>query len=207
MTQKKMEALEMLDADIYVIQECTKANFDEVIAKKYDFKSWYGDSQEYSDLGIAVFSNTCKIEFTSEFYRQFRYVVPYKVTKDETFFTLFAVWTKKDGYEKILYDAVKEYIPLLKSNAVVIGDYNVGACKGKPERYNELVKAMGAVGLSNCAKEGAAHEPTSLWHKDPYQNDYCFASENIAAKSFEVIKDERFTSLSDHCPIIVDFDF
>jgi len=63
----------------------------------------YGDGREYrdnaesgGDLGLALFSNTYRIERIYSNTIPYRYVVPYKVTCKETneSFTLIHVWTK-----------------------------------------------------------------------------------------------------------------
>jgi endonuclease/exonuclease/phosphatase family metal-dependent hydrolase len=65
---------------------------------------------------------------------------------------------------------------------------------------------MDCAGLVNCAKDDELSKPTSVWRKDAYQNDYCFASANLAANArLEVLDDDKEHKLSDHYPIVVDF--
>ena len=89
----KVILAEFPDVDIFVIQECKR---EDIYAFEHDwkFKNWHGDDQEYSDLGIAIFSRKYEVEFTKIFDRNFRYVVPYTVKTDIRSFTLFTVWTK-----------------------------------------------------------------------------------------------------------------
>jgi exonuclease III len=137
------------DADIFVIQECKKVDID---AFKFDWKSknWYGDDVDInSELGIAVFSKSHKIDFTSEFNRKFRYVVPYTVMLEETPLTLFAVWTKSDakgdfGYDQNIVKSIGYYTSkgIITGNVIIIGDFNTGYNKDNEEnekRYFELV--------------------------------------------------------------------
>ena len=211
------------NADIFVIQECKRTDID---AFKYEwkFKNWYGDDLEYSDLGVAVFSKSHKIEFIDEFNRNFRYVVPYKVITNNEF-ALLAVWTKPVPYE---YDdnvvkAVESYKKknLLGGNVVIIGDFNTGYNEVNDEnrkRYPDLVKKLN--GYKNASSDKPEEfEKTFFFDRNRkgYINDFCFISENFNGKDIKFnpntdwkkndFEQERWRGLSDHCPISVEFDF
>ncbi|GHT86528.1 hypothetical protein FACS1894137_12240 [Spirochaetia bacterium] len=213
------------DIDILVIQECKKCDHD-VLKSSWMYRNWYADDEKETGgggdgvLGIAIYSKEYKIDFTEAFNRNFRYVVPYQITNKEnkTLFTLFAVWTKnyivnKDAktyqYDEnikrtLVYDKYQE---LFNSGAIIIGDYNTGASDEHSERYTELKNAMEKHGFSNCAKGGETDKPTSFWHNRSFRNDFCFASTEISKKTTcKVLDTEELKNLSDHCPIIVDFN-
>jgi endonuclease/exonuclease/phosphatase family metal-dependent hydrolase len=198
------------EADIVILQELTKKDF-----KSLEYPSersdWYGDDKDafgQEPLGIAVFS---KEGFTVErLYNgeaQFRYVLPYKISRlsDGETLPLFVVWTKK-GYEKILFEALEYYKPF-SPNTIIMGDYNIGArSDGYEDRLETLEKNMVRVGLVNCAKGEELKKPTFLGSKGAYQNDFCFASDNLAANAkLKVCDDDKEHKLSDHYPIVVDF--
>ena len=106
--------------------------------------------------GIAVFSNIYRFEFTDNFNRNLRYVVPLKVFDVETnqfIFNLFVVWTKKEpiAYINNLVKAFEfigysDYIK--KERSLFIGDFNTPATKANRESYDKLLK----LGLYDCAK-------------------------------------------------------
>ncbi|GHV43677.1 hypothetical protein AGMMS49546_25980 [Spirochaetia bacterium] len=211
-TPQKQDKILALSPDILVVQECKKEDWERLgYTKKRG--SWYGDGLEAAgdskkNLGIGVFwKDPYSVQCMPEFDAKFRYVVPYCVTGGKKSFTLFAVWTKGEpvAHEQNLYKALKYYGPF-KDNTIVIGDYNVGSCERKENRYDELKEKMRGVSLSNCAHD-QEKEPTSIWNKEWYQNDYCFASEDLARNAkFEIIKDEVVQNLSDHYPISVEFN-
>jgi exonuclease III len=196
--------------DILVVQEIT---IEECLTIKSDlcWKSavWYDDGIDNSYSGIAVFSKEHKIDFTERFNRNFRYVVPGKITVNNFVFELFAVWAKEKPleYDENLYEALKYYKPF-DPHTIIIGDYNVGAHYMRyPERYDLLKKNMDEAGLVNCAKGDEINKPTSAWRRDCYQNDYCFASDTLAKNStLKVLDRDELHKYSDHYPLIVDFE-
>jgi exonuclease III len=209
-------------ADILVIQECKR---EDIYAFDFDwkFKNWYGDDLEYSDLGIAVFSNSYDIEFSDVFNRKYRYVVPYTVKTDKKTLTLFAVWTKPVPYyydenvTKAVY--LPEYKELISSEAIIIGDFNTGHSEEHPEHYSNLCKKL--KGFKNCTL-GKPEELMETFYsnkKKPYLNDFCFFSESLYTSTKEIkieihndwkensYGQKSWRGISDHCPIVVDFDF
>jgi len=205
--------------DILVVQECSKTQFD-VLKSCWKHKNWYGDDYEYSDYGVAVFSNTCKIEFTDTFNRNIRYVVPFTITHEQTKFTLFAVWIKRVPYDREEYDnifrvtAVPEYKSLIANGAVLIGDLNTFAKKDNTY-YETLCKHL--PGFSDViTKEG---KPPLTYYSGEHgfgADDFCFASGKLINQPVRTHIDEsgwddnqnkcrRWRGLSDHCPIIVEF--
>jgi len=216
---KKLTAIMGYSPDILVIQECQKIDFD-FSKSNWDFKNWYNDDQKNnkSEIGVSIFSKGYKIEFTELFNRNFRYVIPYKILKDEkNILTLFAVWINPiDGnYHKHLYDAVNYYREqkMLDDHSLIIGDFNTYA-KSDDGRLETLEKELSP--LINCAKD---KRYSKTYYDAQYgygTDDFCFASKAIANNIKVTIpedkwddkqdKKHRWNGLSDHCPIIVDFD-
>jgi exonuclease III len=216
---KVTEMLEMVktpNPDILVVQEIT---LEECLNLQQQWHNpfWYGDGTGGggSYRGIAVFSNTCKIEFTKEFCREFRYVVPYKITKNNKPFVLFAVWTKNETfpYDNNISEAIKspEYKEIINGDVVIIGDFNTFA-KTETDLQNLEKKISPFV---SCTKDLT---PT-YYHAENNMgvDDFCCVSTSMKEKfkgiqipdGWDDKKDKfhRWRGLSDHCPIIVDFDF
>jgi len=190
------ECLDTKSADIFVIQECTKSDFDG-FKSNWRHKSWYGDDYEYSDRGVAVFSNTCKIEFTGAFNRNFRYVVPYHVIHEETefAFTLFAVWAKPilACYDDNVFMAAiaPEYKDLIAKGAVIIGDFNTGSNDSNPEhkqRYANLCTKLS--GLFDCANETERRKNTFHSGQVEVRDDFCFVSADLRNKANQTVYDD-----------------
>jgi exonuclease III len=206
---------------ILIIQECTKNDFD-YVKTMWKFKNWYNDdlNNEKSEYGVAIFSNEAKIEFTEIFNRKHRYVIPYKVSIGKDIeFKLFTVWIKPvdKNYLKPFYDAVKYYRDqkMLDDYVIIIGDFNTFA-KEENGRL-EILEEEKLSPMINCAKE---KRYIKTYYDAQYGygiDDFCFASKDIVDKIKLTIpddkwddkqdKDHRWNGLSDHCPIIVDFDF
>jgi endonuclease/exonuclease/phosphatase family metal-dependent hydrolase len=212
-TSEKAEAISRYDADILILQECTKADYD-AQKTEWKYRNWYWDdlNDENSNLGVAVFSNEYKIEFTEKFDHNCRYVIPYHITGKGRDFVLMAVWTKSGytNYHEPIYRVLNSHQGMFETPVLLIGDFNTGRTVNDESWYNDLVTKLAAKGLKDCGNKKA---PTYFGYFDlerPYQNDYCFASEEFEkVVSFEIGDPQEWIKpeLSDHCPIIVDFVF
>ena len=122
-------------------------------------------------------------------------------------------------YDQNVIKAVQssEYSNLLNSDAIVIGDFNTFA--KNEDGLNILAKELSP--LVNCT------ENTNFWTTHTYYHgkensgidDFCFFSEKLYSRTKEKLKievhvdwkDEKgeklWPSLSDHCPISIEFDF
>jgi endonuclease/exonuclease/phosphatase family metal-dependent hydrolase len=214
-TENKVRNIEKYGADIYVIQECTNHDVEQL--KKFKRNSvWYGDNLD-SKYGLGLFSDIFNIKLLEEHNPEFRYIIPYKIFDKNNEFTLFSVWIKpvEGNYEKPLYDGVEYYRnkKMLDNHSIFIGDFNTFAKDDKTLQF--LEKKMQP--LINCTKN------TSFWKTPTYYHarnnmgldDFCFVSEDIINK-FKIDvnipdewddaedKDHHWKGLSDHSPIIVD---
>jgi len=149
----------------------------------------------------------------------FRYLVPYKVERNFDTFTLIAVWTKDKGItgenDRLDYTlkaraAIEHYgnIDLLKSKVIFIGDFNTGSIRGARNsiRYEDLARAFGKKDFKNCA-DGQEWVPTFFKGFKSWLDDHCFASNDFEVISFGIGNSDYWRKYSDHCPIIVDFNF
>jgi len=208
------------DADIFVLQECRRSDIY-TLKDSWKFKNWYGDDQEYSDLGVAVFSKKYNIEFIDEFNRSFRYVIPYNIKINQKCLTLFAVWTKPvpHYYDQNVIEAVNWYESKkqLTGDTIIIGDFNTGVSDDHQEYYSNLCKNL--KGFKNAAS-GTPKESIETFYfsrkNQMYINDFCFISDSLynSLKGIEVHNDweennykQKNWNGSDHCPISVEFEF
>lgn len=221
LTLEKLEKISMYNSDVLVIQECTKRDFD-AIKKEYKYKNWYCDDMEDSVLGIAILSKETPIEFTENFNRNFRYVVPFKIKINKKFIDLFAIWIKapldgKQNYAKEIYKALEYYKPSEKT--IMIGDFNIGSNLEHPDRYSEVLEQFDSYNFNNAAKDTEFEFENTHWNantKKNYLNDFCFCSADLKVHSFEIPEKDnweqvgelkKWNKISDHSPIIVDFEF
>lgn len=67
-----------------ILLECTNKSY-EFVKDNWDYSLWYNDSlyESKSNYGIAIFSKKYRIDFTENFNRNFRYVIPLKIFDDK----------------------------------------------------------------------------------------------------------------------------
>jgi exonuclease III len=245
-TVEKFKEIWHFKPSILLVQECTKKEYDLVSYSEecmnrfsglaplknfdddlyYDRQHWYGDNDEESSKGIAIFTDSWfEVELVVNFNKEFRYVVPYKITSEITKllekgkekageYILLSVWTKQpsDGsqdYQKTIFDALDYYN--FDTQIILAGDFNTGSNKDNLLRYKELKTKLEKYGLKNCAQDTEyEYEPTFFHDKtnNYFTNDFCFIPKNLNVYEFYVDKmnnEKRWRGLSDHCPIITDF--
>jgi len=215
---------------VLIIQECTKNDFD-YIKNMWKYKNWYNDdlNDEHSPLGVAIFSNDYKIEFTNIFNRKFRYIIPYYLSNERYKFTLFSVWTKPEDdndikYNKYLNKAIDFYQEnrMIDEQTIFIGDFNTFANKNN-NNLKELEEKFNTVSMINSTENTEFKEKYTYYHgknkngDDNYGiNDFCFVSKYIKSIcDIDIIinlhnewddkedKKHHWKGLSDHCPISV----
>jgi len=223
--QEKAQYINKYEADIYVIQECSKQDVDKLKSfKKYSI--WYGDNID-SPHGIALFSDNNYLQLLEDLNKDFRYVIPFKIYGGEFSFVLFAVWTKNNDKEKNkleytvpTWQAInyKEYNKYLLGSVILIGDFNSNNTfkyeNGTPS-HNDIIYKLKEYKIESAyhkfknIENGKESEPTLLWNynKDSkFHIDYCFLSEDFLIENFQIesVDEWEKNKISDHCPIIID---
>ena len=217
-TEEKYSHLKTFNADIYILDECLHSTF-EVIKSDWKYALFYSDTLYIDDkagYGIAILSNSCEINFTSSFNRNYRYIIPLEVRQNNYNFYLFAVWTKavpikysQNIIEAIDFPGYQQYV---SGEALFIGDFNTAATKNNSKDYEKLVQKD----LIDCATKSDILKPTYSHSRDIqfYTADYCFATKkmlehytvNEKILDFdESIKSKlKYQNLSDHTPLLID---
>ena len=125
-----------------------------------------------------------------------------------------AYYSKYTMLEYLKNDSIIQKIMKSNGNIILAGDFNTFFKKDKD--IIDFEKELEP--LTNCAKD------TDFWKTHTYYHakdntgidDFCFASTNIKIDKINIPykewnndqdKNHRWNGLSDHCPIIVDFDF
>jgi len=163
----------------------------------------------------------------------FRYLVPYKVEGNFEPFTLIAVWTKNKtdasdplDYVQKAHAAVDHYnnIGLLNGRVVLIGDFNSNVIwddrYGEKWNHSALVKKLEGMGINEILSplEKDKYHTFFYYRKKEFWviDDYCFTSADLAKSAklsvpgsdeWAIENGAKRWNGSDHCPIIVDFDF
>ena len=228
-TEEKYKKINEYNPDILIVYECTKNEFDKV-KRDWKYRNWYCDDMEDSVLGVAIFSKYYKIEFTDYFNRNFRYIIPYKISGYKYDLILFAIWTKKEPYYyENIFSAIDSHLydNYLKQNSIFIGDFNTGLIEGFSEENKEIQKEHNKLYrllleklhlLENVTLNTKKEYSVTYSHNkyDYYLNDFCFVSKNIKLevnninipneKEYWIKNGEKnyWNGLSDHCPIIIE---
>lgn len=209
-TKEKAKDIEVYGADVLVIQECRQTDFDQE-KSEWTSHDFYCDEED-SKLGVAVFSKKYVITRDDKtFNKENRYVIPYNITGTEKPFALYSVWTKKpdkaSNYHTSVYNVLKE-LPLPAEQIIFIGDFNTGSIQGTSNAnwYEGLYREFAMKDFMNCAN-GQEWVPTFFRGNNSWLDDHCFASTDFQVISFGIGNFDYWRKYSDHCPIIIDFDF
>lgn len=218
-TEEKYRVIEGFNADICILQECLPLTFEKYKTKwKHSF--FYSDTiyeKDNAGYGIAIFSNNYEIRFTQNFNRNFRYVIPQEVRKDNAFlFYLFTVWTKslpEKHYQNVIkaldFEGYKDY---LSGPALFVGDFNTPTTKENDKAYQSIISK----GLLNCVAPGSEFTKTYSHSKEEnyFTADYCLATPEMRICFGIEVTIHKFTEdnttklkykqLSDHVPLEID---
>ena len=219
--KKHLEELKRQEKfDLLILQECTPKGFD-LLKNDWKHSILYADTlyEHKINYGIALFSNDYELRFTENFNRNFRYILPFEIWKNNEFlFYLFAVWTKtipvsysKNVLKALQFEGYQKYIT---DKALFIGDFNTPTTPEKQAEYDSLQDA----GLINCAAPEDVLK-TTYSHKEKvyyFTADYCFATrqmkdsytiqEKLLDLDDRIAGKNKYKGLSDHVPVIVEIE-
>jgi len=224
--RKKAEIILPHKPDIVVVQECEcpdKLRFSSATQRPTDF-NWYGDNIH---KGIGIFSySDYRFELLEIFNPEFRYILPFRVTRKGKAFTLLAIWAmdnkekREARYIGQIWLAINHYTQLLKGSVILIGDFNsnkIWDYKDRVGSHSSVVSLLAASNIQSVyhkffnQQQGAEAHPTFFLQrnkKKPYHIDYCFASADILEKLqyIEIGRYKKWAAHSDHSPLIINFD-
>jgi endonuclease/exonuclease/phosphatase family metal-dependent hydrolase len=149
--------------------------------------------------------------------------LPVEVSNGNKSIILFAVWAQVDKNRKYTVqtlDAIEYYkLDNMKSPIVFIGDFNSNHIWNNIYKRNDhlgIVQALDKHNIGNIFNrfhsiDDEKNFPTFCSNKKMlFHIDYCFASKDLSVKKengFKIPKFDEWKTLSDHCPLIVDFDW
>lgn len=223
----KIHKIIELKPDIAVIQECEC--LDELKEQRKDNipqKSfWFSERDHSKGVGI-FFYNDFNI-LSIEYYSKIEFIVPLRI-KNKFDFYLFAIWAMQGRGEGAAYTgqveraANKYYKNILENHpSILIGDYNsphIELPVDKPRIEYSLVDSYRNLGISSAYHEYYNIEYGKHSHLTFYQHrninskhmlGYCFLSRSLIEKisNFGVGEYGDWIEFSDHCPLIIDFNF
>lgn len=224
--RNKAEIILSYRPDILVVQECEhpdKLFFNSTTQRPNDFY-WYGNNI-HKGIGIFFYSDY-KFELLENFNPEFRYILPFRVTGHGQDITFFAIWAmdNKENHEARyigqIWLAINYYADLLGNSTILIGDFNSNKIWDYKDRVGNHTAVVDWLAHKNIfsvyhkhlnQEQGKEKQPTFFLHRNknkPYHIDYCFASTDIIdrVQNVEIGTYENWIKLSDHLPLIVNFD-
>jgi exodeoxyribonuclease-3 len=220
---KKHEKLLTLDADIMVIQECSRKFIRQINRAQGWSSEWFGKNQ---NKGLAVIARAPWIV------RELRALKPKWIGKlvidGPVPIDLFPVWACKSdrraedyvGQVHLLLDILERNNP--SSYTIIVGDFNSNSIWDGGKRINDHSAAVGRLrklGMESAYHsffkhaQGAEKHPTFWFLKrtnkrSVYHIDYAFLSRQLSSKlkCVEVGHHKDWLSLSDHAPVLIELD-
>lgn len=223
--RKKAQTILFENPDILVIQECEcldKLIFKDEIQKPND-SFWFGDNL-HKGLGVFTYGEYA-ISPLPDHNTDFRFVVPLQISNGQITYTLLAIWAQKpetnDNYGIHIWNAINYYTEIVSlDNLLLIGDFNSNTFWDKPNResnHSNVVAYLSKHTIESTYHyfhnqiQGKEKDPTFYLYKQlgrPYHLDYCFVSKDLLKKlqNVHIGNHKDWVALSDHSPIIIDFE-
>lgn len=224
--RKKANRILEYEPDILIIQESeniNKINIDDFIIKpKQSF--WFGDND---NKGISIFNfSSIKMEQIEIPFENNKWIIPFKLFGKEELI-LFAVWAMNHRGNKIInkvrpaYRTFKTLEKYFNKNVIILGDFNNNKIWDNKSTnigsFSDIVNLYKSHDILSCYHTyfnedfGEETTKTLVWRKNlstTYHVDYCFTSKNImkVMDKIYVGKFEEWMDISDHVPMIIDFD-
>ncbi len=209
--------------DILIVPECEhpdKLVFDNNTPKPSSML-WFG-SNPHKGLGIFAY-NDFTLKLRRMYNPELKLIVPIAAGNGKETFTLYAIWANNpadpDGqYVEQVWKAIHYYRKHLKNKQTILaGDFNSNTIWDRPHRagnhssvvkFLEKKKIYSAYHVHHQQEQGKEAHPTLYMyrHKDkPYHIDYCFVSEDLAARllAVEIGEHGYWSKYSDHVPVMV----
>ena len=213
-SQKKVEHILAMDADLYVLPEL--ANKDIVTLPEGYEMAWCGDD-DVPDKGLCViWKKHLSVELLSVD-KDIPHHLPLMVKCEDTPLFLLACWPTVRGtnksYPQLLLEALKEYnFYITFYDSLVVGDFNcfIGqkGVKKSTGTFEDCIYEFENHGMRSMYHEqtgecfGKESTATFYWRyneESPFFLDYAFS--NLTPQSFEIGEWEK--EISDHRPLII----
>lgn len=219
---KKLANLMKLNPDVAIIPESAKPDLPklktQLVKHQCTSSAWTGKNVQ-KGLGVHTFNEIKIIESTIDsiggaftLKTQLNFKSP---------INLISVWTQGSGYIEEAHKTLEAYIELFKNSDVIFaGDFNSNRIwdkKHKPNHSDLVNRLSKEFDLESCyhnyhqeshGKETRGTIYFTYNEKKPYHIDYIFIPRKWISKvrSVEVGVYEDWSSLSDHCPLVLDLN-
>ncbi len=220
--RQKFNALDVYDADIYVIQECENP----IETKDDAYQEWAGEhlwTGNSKNKGIGIFAkNSHQLEhlrWPTKFRgRDVKHFLPCRINDH---LNLLGVWTHKNNSPTFGYiGQLWKYMELNKEafqDIVLAGDFNSNSKWDHWDRWwnhSDVVQNLKELDIISCyhsyfeEEHGAESRPTFFLQRNlekPFHLDYIFAPDSFPLNKVSIGAEDDWLPLSDHLPICGDF--
>jgi exonuclease III len=209
-------ALQSCDVDMLFIQECEKVSRDHF--QGFDFH-WIGQNDK-KGLGVLTRGPS---KFPQEIYRSdFIYFIPLKYRD----FFILGAWAFNGRAQKFGADSSGYFLDVLDhygehirsaEKVVIAGDFNNGPKwdkSGHSNNFSGINQALNELGLYSayhqCRQEEFGKESISTYFhqrnpEKPFHIDYIYSNLE-SVRTVEIGEFTQWATLSDHVPLIADFE-
>lgn len=218
--RRKFEALDALNADILVIQEC-----EDPSQSTPGYRLWAGNHDWIGygkNKGIGIFPRRGQsIERLAWADNNFELFLPVKVGGN---IDVIGVWTQQSttsrfGYIGQFWHYLQLHKVALGPNTIIAGDFNSNANWDKPRRtwnHSDCIRELDQLGFRSLyhhvseEMQGQEIRPTFYLHRHetkPYHIDFVFAHDDRLGRTLpktQIGSPDTWLALSDHMPVIVD---
>ena len=217
--RKKWQAVEALNADILVIQECEDPRQTTDLA----YQSWSSDhlwTGLSKNRGLGIFPKRgISVSAVGPDLGPLQLFLPCVVDGK---WPLLATWTLQAnsstfGYIGQLWKLLQSHSAFLThSGAMLVGDLNSNARWDVWDRWwnhSDVVQSLSKLGLLSAyhqhfeEPQGAEQRPTFFLQRKlakPYHIDYAFTGPQWSVKHVEVGEPSQWLAFSDHMPVVFD---
>ncbi|MEQ9280183.1 MAG: hypothetical protein RLN83_11830 [Balneola sp.] len=218
--RKKFGALEKLQSDIYLVQECENP----VLTKNSKYQEWSNNHLWIGDntnKGIGIFGRTeidlVQLDWSNTYKdHTVKYFLPCRVNDQ---FNLINVWAHRNNSPNFGYiGQLWKYLQTNRdkfNNLILTGDLNSNTIWDQWDRWwnhSDIVLELSELGIESLyhqffdEEQGQESQPTFYLQRKlekPYHIDYAFASESIAERlvKIEIGSVSKWLEVSDHLPL------
>ena len=219
--RKKYKSLELINADVMIIQECENPKE----SSSLDYKTFAENSLQVGNnknKGLGIFAKeNISILNNNWLNGELKYFISCNINEK---FNLLGTWCHSANSPNFGYiGQFWKYLQINKSNMkniLIAGDFNSNSIWDEWDRYwnhSDVVRELSEIGIKslyhelNKIEHGKEVIPTFFMHKKkekPYHIDYFFSSEEIQNNliSFKIENFEDWIKISDHVPIVIEIN-
>lgn len=216
--RKKLREVASLDADVLVLQECSRADVEELTSIGLELACWIGGNVH---TGLALAARP-KLQVTAKPIRGIQWAIQ-GVAGRGSKLGIVAIWAcapeRGERYVRQVHKLLdRGILKMLPPKSVVLGDFNSNTIwdgKHQERSHSRAVEKFALAGFQSAYHDlhdelqGKESIPTFFHRalKKPYHIDYAFLSPQLRRdlRRMEIGKPAVWLGISDHMPFSIEF--